>query len=72
MTHEEARQLDLGLYLLFWKSDGGVSLAAVGSLYDGRRWFAPTNWVAPRPGRVASIDWDMIDHAEKFDLEVNP
>lgn len=33
-----------GLYRVYW-ADGGSSLAAIGSLYDGTRWLAPTNWV---------------------------
>lgn len=32
-----------GLYRIFWES-GGTSVAAVGGLYDGTRWLAPTNW----------------------------
>lgn len=32
-----------GLYQVFW-SDGSNSLASVGSLNDGSRWLAPTNW----------------------------
>ena len=32
-----------GLYEIFWK-EGGSSLAAIGSLYDGTRWIAPINW----------------------------
>lgn len=42
-TREEILGCPHGIYKVFWKS-GGFSLAAVGSLHDGTRWFAPTNW----------------------------
>lgn len=34
-----------GLYIIHWIS-GGTSLVAIGSMYSGRKWFAPTNWVS--------------------------
>ena len=36
-----------GLYKIYWKS-GGSSLASIGSLSCGARWFAPTNWTNAR------------------------
>ena len=35
--------LEHGVYRVNWV-DGGMSLAAVGSFHDGRRWLSPTNW----------------------------
>jgi len=37
------RQMPNGIYELHW-IDGGTSVAAVGILYDGKRWYAPCNW----------------------------
>ncbi len=44
MKREEVQLLEHGLYKIWWKS-GGHSLAAVGSLSNGKRWMAPTNWI---------------------------
>lgn len=57
------RALPHGLYRLHWKT-GGWSLAAVGSLYDGSRWFAASNWTAERRIGIASESWDHVDHVE--------
>lgn len=35
----------LGLYEVTWL-DGGKSVAAIGMDSQGKRWFAPTNWVS--------------------------
>jgi len=43
-TREEILGCPHGLYKVFWSS-GGFSLAAIGSLRDGQRWIAPTNWI---------------------------
>ena len=59
MTQDEARELPLGLYRIFWKT-GGSSLAAVGQLYDGTRWFAPTNWTAA-DNFMTSINWKIVE-----------
>ena len=45
MTSEEVQTLKHGLYLVHWKN-GGRSLAAVGSKYDGSRWICCTNWTS--------------------------
>jgi hypothetical protein len=37
MNIDEVQKLPHGLYRIKWK-DGGESLAAVGSKYDGQRW----------------------------------
>ena len=63
MTQEQAKRLPLGLYRLYWK-DGSSSLAAVGNLNDGRRWFAPVNWTNSRPDGIASADWRTVWEAE--------
>ena len=44
-TYKEILECPHGLYRIFWHS-GGSSVAAVGSLYDGTRWVAPTNWTS--------------------------
>ena len=54
------------VYILYWKS-GGSSLAAVGSLINGDRWFAPINWVAGNAGGIASTDWHMVKNVYYFD-----
>ena len=48
-----------GLYELYWRA-GGIALAAVGTSRDGRRWFAPVNWVREH---VPSVDWGLVDQA---------
>lgn len=54
----------MGLYVLHWVG-GGSSLASVGQLYDGTRWYAPCNWTSATPeGRVTSTDWNMVERAE--------
>jgi hypothetical protein len=60
----QAQALDHGLYRLHWK-DGGSSLAAVGSDREGRRWFAPTNWIS-----VPCTDWGSVKRAERLDLSI--
>lgn len=55
-----------GLYRLHWDG-GGASLAAVGCLNDGTNWFAPINWVSEWPGGIASIAWELVEHAEPLD-----
>lgn len=57
MTADEFRNLELGLYRVYWKS-GGSSLAAVGQTENGERWLAPTNWVAPS---VRGEAWEDVD-----------
>lgn len=67
MTQAEAQERTRhGLYRLFWKS-GGMSEAAVGSLHDGRRWFAPTNWTSKSPEGIASTQWRLVDCVETAD-----
>lgn len=56
-----------GLFKVYWKTEegGGVSLAAVGMSASGRRWFAPTNWLAPvwLDSQLAKIERvDVLKH----------
>lgn len=55
MTVIEAQQVKHGLYAISWVG-GGMSFGAVGSNWQGLRWFAPTNWV-----NVPSYDWGIIE-----------
>ena len=51
MKKRDVEKLPHGIYRIYWK-DGGSSVAAVGSLSDGERWIAPTNWInVPDYGR---------------------
>jgi hypothetical protein len=65
MTQKDAQALDNGLYHLFWKA-GGCSAAAVGTLHDGRRWFAPTNWTSKETAGIASTAWRLVDHTARI------
>lgn len=67
MTAKEARQLPNGLYILHWKA-GGSSFASVGSLYDGAKWFAPTNWISVQPGGIASTEWCKVERATQIKI----
>ncbi len=68
MKFEEVRRLVPGLYCLSWKS-GGESLACVGMLYSGNRWYACANWTLPDgdgiPGGYTEEDWDKVKSATK-------
>lgn len=59
MRKEEVQKLPRGLYTLYWNS-GGSSLAAVGQLYSGERWFAPINWTQ-RGVFTASTAWHKVE-----------
>lgn len=60
MTEIRLKDVEHGLYLIFWK-EGGTSLASVGSNQKGERWFAPTNWI-----KVPSYDWKSVAAVEKI------
>lgn len=45
INKKDVQKLKHGLYRIYWKS-GGCSLASVGSMPNGDRWIAPTNWVS--------------------------
>jgi len=59
MTKRQAQKLRHGLYRIWWKS-GGNSLASVGSMRNGDRWLAPTNWIDERKHT------DMWDKVQKI------
>jgi hypothetical protein len=61
MKKTEVQKLSLGLYKIYWK-DGGWSLAAVGSLPNGDRWLAPTNWVSL--ANEYSKEWRRVEKVE--------
>ena len=60
---EHMRHQPTGVYRLFWHS-GGCSVAAVGMLDDGSRWYAPANWTSSGADGVASADWSPVKSAE--------
>jgi hypothetical protein len=69
VTKLEARVLALGLYRLHWHT-GGSSLASVGQLHDGTRWFAPCNWTSSGKAGIASTQWSGVMRTELIlDLE---
>jgi hypothetical protein len=58
-----------GLYHIYWKGDGsGHSLAAVGLLDDGTRWFAPCNWTSETVAGIASTDWSLVESVVRVSL----
>jgi len=63
MSAWEATGLFPAIYRLHWM-EGGSSLAAVGMLHDGARWFAPVNWTGVVQERIASVAWDKVERAE--------
>lgn len=65
MTAEQVAKLPIGLYQLWWKS-GGMSLACVGQLHDGGRWFACSNWTSRCAHGIASTEWDLVESATKL------
>lgn len=70
MTRDEVQKLRHGLYRLHWRAQdgGGSSLAVVGSMYSGRRWYACANWVGKDghgiPGADSDEAWEKVDAAE--------
>jgi hypothetical protein len=64
MTKKDANKLDHGIYKLYWKDPGlnnehPFSYAAIGIDRQGKRWYAPINWVA-----VPSYKWKWVRFAE--------
>lgn len=68
MTPLEVSHLKNGIYKLYWQ-DGGSSIAAVGTLHDGTRWFAPINWTAKCEHGIACTDWSDVSSAIQCDVE---
>lgn len=69
MTVEEVSKLALGIYRLHWKT-GGYSLAAVGMLYDGDRWFACANHTSSSLHGIASYQWEKVERADRIDFSL--
>lgn len=67
MTQTEARKLPHGLYRIFWK-EGGSSLAAMGSVYNGDRWIAPCNWTSDRIGYAQVATTLSFKKVERMEL----
>lgn len=65
MTLDEAKKLQHGIYRLWWK-DGGSSLAAVGVLHDGKRWYAPTNWTSATEAGIACTKWAKVERVDQI------
>jgi len=59
MEKYNAKNLDDGLYKIFWTS-GGCSLAAVGRTHDGGVWYKPCNWI----DLGVCIDWWQVADVE--------
>lgn len=70
MKKADVQKLQHGLYKVHWKSSegGGTSLASVGSLYDGSRWLAPTNWTTgegkTNPTGCGQKTWSSVEKME--------
>lgn len=72
VKREQVQNLKHGLYRVQWK-EGGESLAAVGSKYNGDRWLCCANWTSPPgQGTDASGDeiWSKVEKVFLY-LEVN-
>lgn len=67
MTNREASKLATGIYRLDWKG-GGSSVAAVGVLYDGTRWFAPVNWTSEVADHIASTNWRIVEAVRAYEF----
>lgn len=67
MTKDEARHFNPGLYRIVWKDKSRHSLAAVGMLHNGERWFAPTNWSSHNGEGIVSTDWELVDRITEID-----
>lgn len=63
MTQEEVQKLSHGVYWLYFSGDGRC-LASVGSLHDGRRWYACSNWTSKDRSGVVSTDWELVEWVE--------
>ena len=64
MTKEEVQKLNHGVYRLYW-SARTYSLASVGSLHNGDRWFACANWTRKDGEGIISFreDWESVQNA---------
>lgn len=62
MKYSKLKDIDLGLYKVFWKS-GGCSFCAIGQGNDGTRWIAPTNWSS-----TSILDKQMAKSIDKVEV----
>lgn len=64
MTKEEVQKLEHGVYRLYW-SARSYSLASVGSLHNGDRWFACANWTSKDGDGLIHFreDWGIVKKA---------
>jgi hypothetical protein len=60
------RNINPGLYTVYWKS-GGSSLAAVGVTQSGGRWLAPINWTSPT-APPEEPPWSEVLRMEPVDI----
>jgi hypothetical protein len=63
MKPHQVAKLPLGIYRLHWRS-GGFSLASVGQLHNGHKWFACANWSSDSIRGIASTLWEEVVRAE--------
>lgn len=66
MMRADVQKLPHGLYRLYWHG-GRSSLACVGSLSNGDRWFACANRTSDAPTGIASIGWLDVGEAILID-----
>jgi len=61
MTKEDVDELDHGVYRLYWTTKS-YSLACVGSLHDGSRWFACSNWTSENTSGIVGYgkQWEKV------------
>ena len=70
MKIPDVQKLNHGVYRIHWTEEagGGTSLAVVGSMYSGTRWFACANWTGEYgrgiPGSDNKESWDLVEKAE--------
>lgn len=76
MKEVDVSLLQPGIYRLHWNqfyAQGVIegqpiarsSLAAVGLLKNGRRWYAVVDWIVSDPAAVASTNWRRVERAER-------
>ena len=67
----DVQKLNHGVYRLYWK-EGGSSLAVVGSMHSGARWFACANWTGKDgcgiPGSDHRKFWNKVKKAEAIEI----
>lgn len=66
MENKDVQKLCHGVYRLYWDEES-YSLASVGSLHDGDRWFACTNWTTSKEGGKLigfGSDWLSVEKVE--------